>query len=255
MQNKYFKKVSQGQCFNQKEIKGLSSYLGLRVSYLHIFFLIILSVILVSTNLILLGAFTFFKKNIYLAILFNLLLIGGVLFFLFKYFLKRKKNYLNVIDDYYQKKLSSYAEMKKYYTTFSPIPENYLKKSSVLFLTDGYYFVILEDFLIQTEYFFGPRYKNKYNKYPLLKILDKESILKRHVDFKLSDIAYYTIVGKIKEEIAHTNYDEYLHLFSEDDYNNYVEVHLKNFHVLTFGTNIYEVLKELLPLKEKINEK
>lgn len=254
MKNKFFAKVDSGNALNEKEINKLAEYIGVKPSYLKIIVSILAIIIWIFIFLIFIGVFSFYKGNYVLAwiFFFSYLIIFSVINF--RFYDKRFQIYLSCIDLYYKKTLKEHSEMQKIYTRNIPSPDSYIVKNSVLLLTDGYYFYVREDFLLQTKWFLNKKYKTKYNPYPLLKVLDSQSIGKREVMFKLSDIESYEIIGEYTLDFDHNLFEEYLHVFDLPSYENYILIEMKDKKTWKFGCNVYEVLKDIIPLREKENE-
>lgn len=235
---------------NEKEILKLAEYLGVKISYNKIIVSVFSTIAWIVLVLFFFGIFPIFSGNKILAIMFIVSYFFVFSIINFRFYQNRVKNYIKCLDEHYKNALKDYSEMERIYTrNFIDDNENF-KKDQVLFMTDGYYFAIIDDFLIKTKWFMNKIYKTKYNPYPLLKILDADVIGKRGYEFKLSDIEFYKVVGNVTLDFDHEKTEEYMHAI-DMSVNDYIEIELNDKTVLKFGTNIYSKLKEIIPYKER----
>lgn len=250
MINKQIKTISLGQALDAYEIKGLLRYLGLRIPIGKLLISILYCILSILLFLFLLGVFPIFKGYYPIAFIEIILTVSFLVFINYRYQHKRLLQYMKALDEFYSIHLSSYQEMDRYYTWFIPNPESYLKKNSVLLLTDSYYFVILEDFLISTGFEVKRGFKTEYNERTILKVPDADALSKRIQEFKLSDIESYKVYGEIINDAPHQKEMEFFHVFDKPKYDNYLLITLKDMRTYKLGTNMYEVFKKIIPFKE-----
>lgn len=222
--------------------KSLLSYLGLQYRFYNYFFVAILCIIF-----ILLGIF-FINKNIIVFIIYLFLLLGLVVLY-FVLLDKRRIKYIADIAYYYETYFKEYQDMKRIFT-YHILGIDEIKKESVLFFSDGYYFYIFEDCLLSTHIPLKGNFKTNYNSMPLLKIYDAEAVDHKPFTFKLGEVISYTLVGKYKKEPEHEIEEEYCHVFAKQEFSNYLAITLSDFRILKLGVNVYPFFQEILPLKE-----
>lgn len=250
MINKNIIQASKGCSLSEAEEKELAEYLGLRISKKKAGILIGMTVVFIPLLAFFLGLFSLYDGSTIITVILILLYIGAFLFYTVGSFKKRCIDYLKAIDEYYNEVLRIHEGSEVVFTWFIPNPESYLTKKSILFITDSYYFYLREDMLKQTNYFLNRRFITKYCKFPVLKVFDPDSLSKREYSFKLSEINSYHLVGEVIESAEHERIEEFTHVFEKQLFESYIEIELKNYQTIKVGTNVYSILKKIIPLKE-----
>lgn len=247
MKNRYYEDIIKENVLSKSMQKRLFNYLGVKYTSYNIVLKIVILAILGLIALFILA------KNAILFIIYLCLIIIFIISYLVV--LRERLNmYYKKLYQALASKYSYYRGMKRIYTyTLDSTACNV--KSEVYLFSDDYYFYICSDPLIKTNIKLNNKYKNQYNPYPVFKIYDENYIDSEPYQFKLSDIESYKLCGKCNKEIRHNPIDEFCHIFSNEEKNNYVLITLKDFKNIKIGTNVYEYLRKLLPYREEKDEK
>ena len=225
------KKLHLGILLEENDIKYLKSFLGLRLGLNHIWGIVLFNLFLISGIIL----------NIYgiwpIAIICYLIGIIALIYFIPVNVKSLMKEYNEALAEYLNFKLP----LKSYdfkYTKYLVFPEARIKKENVYFITDGYYFAIVED-LLKAEY----SKKGILFKYP-----DLTSSQIKHIDFKLQDIISYSNIHKFTK-------------FHSDNISDLIKglpegkpefrINLKNFKSISLGNEAGAYFKNLIPEHEE----
>ena len=150
-----------------------------------------------------------------------------------------RKHYDKSLQKFIMVQLKEFQNYRLFYTTYIPNSIFDINKEKIYFLADGYYFYLIEDFLLSEEYLsLGQR---KLFKYP-----DTQSLNKMYVNFKLSDIVSYQC--NVKQDIKDSSLNDLTSKVPHGDL--YCKICLKNFKIFSIGAEVAEYFRSIIPEKE-----
>lgn len=246
-------KTSNGIPLDQKEIKLLKCYLGYTPSLGSIVFLMLFLVLEIYLSMLFLGVFSFFPKLTGLLTI-NIILFLAVLSIVIIYYRKNRKDYYNELKYYLSKKINDYEDYNKEYTYIyalnNMIDEKLISKN-IIFLTNGYNFIIFNDFFLALNCVLGRSYREKYNDKPRVKIINSKTNDLEPIKFGLKDVEYFHLYSKNKifKDKGQSPLTK-IYLEKKD----YIEIGLVSGEIFQLGPSVYNLLQEYVPFKERIDD-
>ncbi len=234
---KYFRKLENGILLDDNELKIVRSYLGLRFSLYQargIFFpilFLILSIIILVAN----------KDFYFFSIVFVLAAIISFFYFIpiYPQYFRKKYNEKLLL---FLKKYLEPNDYKIKYVSYMPHTAYEISKNTAYFCYDDYYFKIIEDLLNYERYSIGK--KEVLFKYP-----DYDSLNKKPISFKLSDIVSYC--SNYDLEYKEDNYQDLIDNVPSDE--PCLKINLKNFKSIYISGNLINYFRQIIPHKEVNN--
>lgn len=244
--NKLLYKARNGIPYTERNLKSLLGYLGLsRYLLQKIFFpLFILSGIVV----IIIACGGFNLKPIYPLIILGVFLIifPFVVHFMVPY-KKRRIKYLDSLEYFYKERFKNFEGYDLVLAGYFKDINSKLNKNNVLVFSDSYKFIIYDEPLIQT--FVNLNLSSDTNSQEILKVIDKDALYTKPIEFMISDILSYELHGNICNP-SYTKYYLYTKVFNQLNFDNYVLITLKNHEEIKLTTNVYNMLKKAVPKLE-----
>lgn len=249
-------KIETGQVLTEKQEKDLASKLGLYKTYFKIavdvivFFLLIgITLYAVFTDMGILN-----KIGLFLVAVIILVLIVYEKFVL-KY--KRMFKYLDSVNKFYNIAFKEFENFDLYYIGQHKNPHvKTLRTKKIYLLTDGYYFVFVEDYFKDTKYKLPKVFAKKEDIY--LRTIDENSINTEIMIIKLDDIdSFYLTETPLKNEETKTikKFEEYYNNFF--DQNKYMTdksltvLTMKNGLIMRLSHTAYDAFTKHIPHKER----
>lgn len=249
-------KIETGQVLTEKQEKDLAIKLGLYKSYLKI----ALDVVIFSLifGLVLYGIFAEIEV-INKIVLFVAAIILTVLVVYDKLILRYQRmfKYLDAVDIFYKVAFKEFENFDLYYIGQHKNPHvKTLRTKKIYLLTDGYYFVFVEDYFKDTKYKL-PKIFTK-NETLFLRTIDENSINTEIMIITLDDIdSFYLTEKPLKSDLVNQSkkFEEYY--FNFFDQNKYMTdksltiLSMKNGLTMRLSYSIYDAFLEHMPHKER----
>ena len=246
-------KTKRGEPLTNREIKFLKTDIGLVIpAYKLILYIlaILLGVILIFCSF---GITDLYARNIYFLIMGCFIFSWGATKIIFRNSIVMIDDYLAAIHTYYETFKSQYSDMRFTFSLHIPSPYEYLVKKQVLVFSDGYLFIIYDDFLMDTSYLLGHSSLINDDNPNVIKVFDPNTVHKEPLIFKINEIESYALVHKttaLKKDLY--IYDPYINTHLNFDYFDYCKIKLISGRTFHFGNNMYLLLREFIPKKETI---
>lgn len=259
--SKLISMTEKGHALNLKETEKLYKALGMKGGQTRFFGLVFMLVILSALIYVALGNTTLYpyKNAAYVLLLTGLM---ALLVVLYVFFPKRKRliKYLNALKIYHEKKLLPYKGFVHERVDYRPSMNNpYLQKHAIHLLTDGYNFILYDDFLKDSNYGLSFRFKTKKNPEPRLRLLDEACVNKPRLIFKLSDVNYFRLIAEekvkpafpLKKMTLGALYEPYTSPNKNLTERNFVLVLLEDETSYRFGIDSISLFRQIMPHKER----
>ncbi len=180
-----------------------------------------------------------------------------VLAFIFPKRLRIKK-YLQAVDKFYQTKFAELDNFDLYYIAQHVNPHiRSLSKNKIYLLTDGYQFLLIDDYFKDTTYLM-PKYISPNKEDIYLRVIDEKISEQAKMMIRLEDIEHYFLMGEpkpaLKEPTKNKYYNYYSTFFDQNirmDDKNMVVLKMHGGVTLRLSADVYQVFKKYMPLKER----
>ncbi len=227
----YLKKLASGNLLDDNELNYVKAYQAYAYN-------VYLTILLAVGIVIFLTGFIFtLLMNLIVGLI---LLILGLLIIIYYspiFFFLNRKYYKKALAKYLENRLKEYQNKKILYVYFKCHSNFNIKKDSVYFIYDEYYFTIKEDLLCEEKI------GNNIFKYP------DNNFEKIGIKFKLNEISSFLSLKEGKYHNA--NYLELVEkkIVKEE----FCQINLKDFRTINIGMEVGLVLNELLPYLNEAN--
>lgn len=272
-------KTRNGEVLSSKELSFLLKKVGAKVETGRMLFKIIL--IIIGISLIL-------SKDFYLMVLGTLIISCVIYSMIVNDHIQNSILYINAAYDFISNKFHKYRKFNHIYIAYKSTNKlnDFLIKDFVHFLTDGYNFVVYDDMLCDADGNLPRFFKKDNGERQTLKVYDKRTIDKNSIHFTLDNIESFRLRGdmvsktristktksSIITQLMALLLGKFLLVFFTKDFlsskvaaKKYIQSNinseiidkrftllvLKDETVLRFGPELYELLIEVIPTKEK----
>lgn len=240
-------KTKKGEALDSVDYKRLLVYLGIKRSVNVILLIILLTLIAISAILIQIMLENFIHILITLAI--YLVLVISV-HYSPKDYLYNLQLYLKALDEFYDEKFAPYYGYYVFRTSNIVVPEKAAKNPNIFFLSNGYEFIIYEDFLKNTSIELKGISANEHE-YHILRVINENTVNNKPLIFKPEEISsYFEVVEARFQANVDYGYKNHTLKFPLSEYKNYVEILLVDNSILRLGRSVLDVLRTYLPTKE-----
>lgn len=248
-------KIETGQPLSEKQEKSLATKLGLNKSISKTTFRTLFFFLLVISSIVVSFSIEMMEIKIVLYIIIIVLFLLEVFLILFPKTRKLNK-YFEAVDVFYKTAFKDFENFDLYYLGQHKNPHvKVLRSKKIYLLTDGYYFVFIEDYFKDTKYkmpFFYSRGESIN-----LRVIDEKSLNNDIMVIKLEDIESFNLIGQelILNNKISKNFKEYFDYFF--DQNKYMTekdltlLTMKNGLVMRLSYTAYSAFKKHMPYKEK----